>query len=332
MNDFVPAADQWLGLDFDGVRIQAGLVDSGGRVLRQITQETAAEVGPEKGFLQISRVARDVVIAADQTLADIGGVGLAIPGPIDLKDQILANPHEMPGWINFPLAEKISEELGLPAVMQRRINCVALAEQEIGVGRGTSSMALVRVGPQIESGIILGGDIFEGANSRAGEIGHQRIVIESPRRNYTGLYGSLEAYASETAMVDRAADALRAGEKSQLQQWMKEEAAQLTAQAVLDAAHDNDPLARRILEQVALFVGVGVVNLLHSLDPELLVLAGPLVHRESLFYELICQQINENILPPIGTATRVEAAALGEEAGIIGAAGCARNKFATSRS
>ncbi|MGL5098100.1 MAG: ROK family protein, partial [Planctomycetia bacterium] len=107
----------FLGIDLGGTNIKVGVVDDAGRALSSVSQPTEADKGPENGVARICETARQAVMAAGLTLSDIAAVGVGSPGPMDLREQILINPHNLPGWLNLPLAEKVGKSLGLPAVL-----------------------------------------------------------------------------------------------------------------------------------------------------------------------------------------------------------------------
>lgn len=319
----------FLGVDLGGTNIKAGVVDDTGRPLSSVSLTTEADRGPEHGVQRICQTAREAVIKSELTLDDIHSVGVGSPGPMDLQEQIIINPHNLPGWINLPLAAKVSENLGLRAVLQNDANAAAYGEFWAGAGRGCHTLVQFTLGTGIGSGIILGGQIWEGRHSHGAEAGHIRIDIRPEARlNGTGLYGSLEAYASATAVVARTQDALAAGEPSSLAATV-ESGQRLTARIIFEAGAAGDALAARIVEETAFYLAVGAVNLMHTIDPDIVVYSGGMIAAGGPFLERICHYVRDNALPIPAAKTRIAFAELGTDAGFIGAAGCARMKFAT---
>lgn len=323
------AGPYYLGVDLGGTNIKAGVVDDGGRPLSRVDRPTEAEKGPEEGIQRICQTAREAVLAADLTLAHLRAVGIGSPGPMDLKEQIIINPHNLPGWLNLPLAREVGNHLGLPAVLQNDANAAAFGEYWVGAGQGCNSMVQFTLGTGIGCGVVIGGKILEGEHSHGAEAGHQRIAIDNPRRNPTGLYGSLEAYASASAVVERTAEALAAGANSSLRD-ATGQGQNLTAKLIFEAARDGDPLAQRIVDETAFYLAIGAVNLMHIIDPDIVVFSGGMIAAGEPFLERIRTYIRQNALPVPAEKTKVMYARLGTDAGFIGAAGCARSKFATS--
>lgn len=320
----------YLGVDLGGTNIKAGVVDDRGRPLSSVSRPTEAQNGPEEGVQRICQTARTAVLESKLTLEDIQAVGVGSPGPMDLKEQIIINPHNLPGWLNLPLAKLVGEHLGLPAVLQNDANAAAFGEFWVGAGRECDSMVQFTLGTGIGCGIVIDGKILEGQHSHGGEAGHQRIALENPRRNDTGLYGSLEAYASATAVVERAREALATGTASRLNDKLAA-GQKLTSKLIFDVAEEKDELCQKIVDDTALYLAIGAVNLMHIVDPDMIVFSGGMIAAGQPFLDKIRKYILENALPVPGEKTKVIYAELGEDAGFIGAAGCARSRFATSR-
>ncbi|QDU61090.1 Glucokinase [Planctomycetes bacterium Pan216] len=321
----------YLGIDIRGASAHAGVVDDTGKAIGSVANPTHAERGSEQGVLQICRTAREAVMASALTLDDIEAVGICCRGPLDLTEQILLSPPNLPGWLNLPLPQLVGEQLGVRAVLQNDANAVAFAEHWVGAGQGANSLALFTLGSSIGCGILLRGQLLEGAHSHAGEAGHLRIALEQPRRNTTGLFGSLEAYASATAMVDRTREALVAGESSELLD-ATDRGEKLTAAFIFERATAGDALCERIVDETAFYLAVGAVNVMHLVDPEVVLFSGAMTDAGPGFLEKIRSCVRENALPILADATRIDYASLGSDAGFIGAAGCARKIFATSPS
>lgn len=318
----------WLGIDLGGTNIKAGVVDDEGRPLGRASIPTEPQHGGEKGVRQISEAAGIALSEAGLALDDVAAIGIGSPGPMDLKQQVLINPHNLPGWWNMPLANMVGEALGKRAVLQNDANAAAFGEYWVGAGKGCRSMVQFTLGTGVGCGIVIGGRILEGEHSHGGESGHLRIALVHPRRNGTGLYGSLEAYASATAVVERTEEALALGQPSVLGE---DKRGTLTSKRIFDAAAAGDELAGRIVEETAFYLAIGAVNLMHTIDPDMVVYSGGMIAAGEGFLERIREHVRQNALPVPAEKTEVLFAKLGADAGFIGAAGCARTKFGTSR-
>jgi glucokinase len=333
MSEASPQKPFFLGVDLGGTFIKAGVVDDDGVPLSREELETEAERGPEHGVQRICQAARNAVSKAGLTLNDVRAVGVGSPGPMDLDAQIIINPYNLPGWLNLPLARRVGESLGLPAVLQNDANAAAFGEYWAGVGRGKRSLVQFTLGTGIGCGIVIDGRLLEGRHSHGAECGHIRIDVRPDARlNNTGLRGSLEAYASATAVAARAREALAATDAPSALRRLEAEDGKLSSKTIFAAAKEGDALATKIVDDTAFYLAVGAVNLMHTIDPDVVVFSGGMINAGDFLLDRIRNYVAENALPVPAEKTLVTFAQLGTDAGFIGAAGCARSSFATSAS
>jgi glucokinase len=323
----------FLGVDLGGTNIKAGVVDDSGRPLSSVERPTEAERGPEHGIQRICQASREAVSQAGLTLDDIHSVGVGSPGPMDLEAQILINPYNLPGWLNLPLAKRVGENLGLRGVLQNDANAAAFGEFWAGVGQGKRSLVQFTLGTGIGCGIVIDGKLLEGRHSHGGECGHIRIDIRPDARlNNTWLRGSLEAYASATGVAARAREVLEATVEPSALRTLEAKGETLGSKTIFEAAKTGDAVATRIVDETAFYLAVGAVNLMHTIDPDVVVFSGGMIKAGDFLLEKIRKYVMENALPVPAAQTLVAFAELGTDAGFIGAAGCARSTFAISAS
>jgi glucokinase len=183
-------------------------------------------------------------------------------------------------------------------------------------------MVMFTLGTGIGGGIVVGGAILQGRHSHGGECGHIIIETNHGRRCSCGALGHLEAYASATAVVKRALEALDANPGPSLLRSI--ERSELSSRAVSNAAQVGDPLAQRLMRETSHFLAVGAVSLMHTIDPDIVLFGGGMIAAGLTFLEDIRTDIRSMAFPVPAARTRIEYAQLGGEAGFIGAAGCAR--------
>jgi glucokinase len=312
----------FLGIDLGVTNIKGGVVDDQGRPLSVVGVPTRAADGPEGGLRRLAEVGRRAVAESGLDWGQIAAVGLGSPGPMDLAAGRLLEPHHLPGWNDLPIRDRLAEDLGKPTVLQNDANAAAYGEYWAGAGRGVQSLVMFTLGTGIGGGIIDRGRIVEGRHGHGGEVGHIIVQMENARRCPCGGFGHLEAYASATALVQRAVEALGRQETTVLRRRLAED--NLTARAIHEAAEAGDPLARRLMRETARYLAVGAVSLMHAIDPDLVLFGGGLIAAGPKFLADIRADIRGMALPVPGARTRVQFAALGGDAGVIGAAGCAR--------
>jgi glucokinase len=220
--------------------------------------------------------------------------------------------------------EHIARVFGLPTAFQNDANAAAFGESWAGAGKHAHSLVLFTLGTGVGGGIIIGDTVVQGEHSHGGELGHMKIEMTNPRQCGCGRWGCLEAYASATAVVKRAMEALaQPGAQSCLTAGVKK-AGGLTARDVFEAAATGDAVADRLVEDTAYYLAVGAVNVMHSIDPDMVVFGGGMVGAGTDFLLRIRRHVQKLAFPVPAERTIVSYAQLGSDAGFIGAAGCAR--------
>jgi glucokinase len=323
----------FVGIDLGGTNIKVGVVDDCGRTLAFLSIPTLVERGAEDGARRMGEAARQVIAAAGLTLADVLRVGLGTPGTMDLVSGMLLEPVNLPNWRNFPIRDRVAHHAGLPVTYANDAGAAAYGEFWIGSGRELHSMIVFTLGTGIGCGIVVGELSIDGEHGHGAECGH--IIIDSrddARLCGCGQRGHLEAYASATAVVKRTHEALAAGRPSSLTGLMAK-GEELTPLVIGEQAESNDALALEIVLETARYLGIGVVTVMHTIDPNGVVLGGamtfggadrPLGRR---FLQRVREEVRCRALPIPAQKTSIEFAELGGDAGYIGAAGLARLEF-----
>ena len=310
-----------LGIDIGGTNLVVGSVAEDGSKLHALGSEpTHAEAGQSDVLDRLIALAQRTL---DQTRreipgAEILGVGVGAPGPLDTKSGIVLLTPNL-GWVNLPLRQIIHERLGLPAVLDNDANCAVLGEWWMGAARGTRNAIGITIGTGIGGGIIVDGKLFHGASDCAGEIGHTTIDTEG-RRCKCGNYGCLEAYASGPNIALRAVEEIKAGAVSRLPNYVNGDLRQITAQTVYQAAHDGDDLALEVVNDTARFLGVGIGNLLNVFNPEAVVVCGGVTLAGDHLFVPLRREVARRAFKPAVTACRIVPGELAGTAGVYGAA------------
>jgi len=310
----------YVGLDVGGTTMKGGVVDDAGRSLGKVSLPTEAHRGQAAGLERMCETIRAAVAEAGIGLADVAAIGVATPGTMDIPAGVILDPPNLKPWQNVPVRDHVHRAFGLPTAFQNDANAAALGEFWVGAGRSTHSMALFTLGTGVGGGIVIDGQVLTGRHSHGAELGHMKIEMTSPRQCGCGRWGCLEAYASATAVVKRAREAL-AGDKGQS---VLHRAGELTARAVFEAAAAGDGLARHLVEETAFYLAVGAVNVMHSIDPDMIVYGGGMTAAGPDFLERIRHHVRVMAFPVTAERTLVRYAELGTDAGYIGAAACGR--------
>jgi glucokinase len=321
------------GIDLGGTNIKVGVVDDLGRPLSWLSVPTEVEKGPEDAAQRMGTAVQRAIREAGLVRSAIAWVGLGSPGGMDIAAGMLLAPVNLKGWNNFPLRDRVSHHCGLPVSFENDANAAAYGEYWVGSGREFQSMVLFTLGTGIGGGIIIGDTVVRGAHSLGGECGH--IIIDSredARVCNCGKRGHLEGYASAIAVIRRTQEALNAGHSSSLTKRLAD-GAELTPKLVADEAELGDQLSTQIIHETARYIGIGTINMMHSVDPDAVLLGGAMTFggRNSElgrhFLAQIQAEVDRLAWPTTGKKTVIDFASLGGDAGYIGAAGVARLEY-----
>jgi glucokinase len=313
---------KYVGIDVGGSSIKGGVVDDGGRVLSSVSLATEAHLGQEHGLERMCATVREAVAAAKLSLADIAAIGVATPGTMDIPAGLILDPPNLKPWKNVPVRRHIHEEFQKPTAFQNDANAAAYGEFWVGAGKDVHSMVLFTLGTGVGGGIIIGDLVVEGEHSHGAEVGHIKIEMTNPRQCGCGRWGCLEAYASATAVVKRTLEALQQNPSS-LSEVLKRNG-EVTSRDVFDSAATGDAVAVKIVGDTAFYLAVGAMNLMHTIDPDMVVFAGGMIAAGEDFLDKIRGHVRQLAFPVPAEKTTLCYAKLGTDAGFIGAAACAR--------
>jgi glucokinase len=310
-----------LGIDIGGTNLVVGSVaEDGSRVVATASEPTHAEAGASDVVDRLVALAQRVIAETRREVpgAEILGVGVGAPGPLDTKRGIVLLTPNL-GWVNMPLRQIIHDRLGLPAALDNDANCAVLGEWWVGAARGARHAIGITIGTGIGGGLILDGRLYHGASDVAGEIGHTTIDTEG-RRCKCGNYGCLEAYASGPNIALRAVEAIQAGAESSLPAHVGGDLTRVTAQTVYEAAQDGDELALEVVNDTAKFLGLGIANLLNVFNPEVVVVCGGVTQAGDHLFVPLRREVARRAFKPAVTGCRIVPGELAGTAGVFGAA------------
>lgn len=323
------ASIRYLGIDVGGTNIKSGVVDDNGNVLARSSVPTEAVKGPDHGVNQMCAAARQALQQIDLTLDDVTAIGLATPGTMDIPAGMLVNPSNLPGWMNYPVRQRVEEALQRPTILQNDANAAAYGEYWAGSARDASSLVFFTLGTGLGGGIIVEDTIIQGEHSHGSEIGHTILEFNNGRRCSTGQFGTAEAYCSATALMQQFRKAMEEGRTSTVSDRM-DDVTPLSPLLMAEEAEKGDELSVELILEMARYLGAAVTSACHAIDPTMVLLGGAMTfgrHETSIgrrFLEEVRSEFRRRAFPVVGDNVIVDYASLGGNAGFIGAAGCAR--------
>ena len=313
-----------VGVDIGGTNLVVGLVPlAGGAPLGLRSRATQPERGADAAVADVARMAEAAIAEtldeAGGSREDVVGVGIGCPGPLDLSRGVVVETPNL-GWDGYPIRDRISEVLDLPATLDNDANCATYGEWWMGAGRGVASLVGVTLGTGIGGGIVIDGQLVRGASGCAGEVGHMTIDLHG-RRCACGNYGCLEAYASGPNIAARAREGIEAGYVSSIPELVNGDLSQVTALTVYEALIGGDGYAQEVMLETAKFLGAGIANLVNVLNPERVVLVGGVTRAGEHLLGPLRSEVRRRAFDWAANACTIVLGELPETAGVIGAVG-----------
>lgn len=313
-----------IGVDLGGTNLRVAAVTGSGQTLEVLRSSTPLSLGREH---VIDEIAAEVLVLAQKFRAShrLKGIGVGVPGILDLASGTLHSAANLPGWDHYPVRVVLEQKLGVPVVLENDANCAALGEKWLGAGRDIEDLCMLTLGTGVGGGFVFNGRPWHGMTGMAGEIGHMTVMPEGAACG-CGNRGCLEQYASATAVVRLASEMIADGTAPELQR--AAQIAPLTARTVYDAAIQGDAAAQKIFDVVGRALGIVLANLVNALNLPLYVVGGGLAEAWQAFSPALFRELhNRSVVFSAGEngeaglkATRIVPAELHESAGLIGAA------------
>lgn len=300
-----------IGVDLGGTLIRAVRTDLAGGKGSRTELPTEAESGGEAVMERIYAAIEEVIGEAKSD--EVLGIGIGAPGPIG-RDGRIYDPPNLPNWGDFSLSEKIRERFDVTAIAGNDANVAALGEHIFGAGNGVDDLVYITISTGIGGGIISGGELLIGARGYAAEVGHQTLVADGPMCG-CGQPGHLEALASGPAIVRNAKERLEAGASSTIPDYGEE----IRGKSISEAAHAGDELARELFAEAGFYIGLGLVNLIHVLEPKRILIGGGVSQAGDLLFDPIRATVQQHVMSPIYRDVEILPAALGADVGLMGA-------------
>lgn len=306
--------------DIGGTKALLGLVDAEGHILARERYLLGADRDPQRIVDELARRWRNLAQRRGLAWQEAVGVGCSAAVMADVERGLVFSAPALFGAArNVPLADLLSQATGLPAFIEMDAYAAALGEAWQGVGANVDYFVYVVVGTGIGAGILQHGRVFRGYRGTAGEFGHATIDPNGPLCN-CGRYGCLEALASGPAIATRARAALTQGRQSLVS--MLAGGGEITSAVVFAAARQGDEVAQEVVRHTVEYLGIGLSNLIHILNPRVIGLGGGvMLGGADLLLEPLRQEVKRRCGSWVDTEEmRIDLAALGEDAALLGVA------------
>ena len=303
-----------IGIDLGGTNIAVGVVNENYEIVAHHSVPTGASRPAEEVIRDMGDAVEAVLVKSGVSIDQCESMGIGSPGNCDSERGVVARAYNL-GWFDVPVCAMLHERFGIPVRLSNDANCAALAETVAGAAIGCENMVLITLGTGVGGGIIIDGKIYAGMRSAGAELGHTLLVLDGEPCT-CGRKGCWETYASATALIRQAKKAAAEHPESLLAQ-----AEEITGLAVFQAADKGDAVAQAVIDQYCVYVAAGFTDLVNSLAPEMILLGGGISRQGERILAPMREYVMNNCFgQKDGAIPVIKAAALGNEAGIIGAA------------
>jgi glucokinase len=312
---------KYIGCDLGGTNLRAAIVDvENGAVLHQMSIPTLAREGHDAVMQRMGALFLQVIEKAGLKKEDIGGVGIGVPGVLDLeKGETLFLPN-LPGtWPHVPLRDTITKLTGLPTSILNDVRSSTYGEWRFGAGRGMDTVAVFAIGTGVGGGLVVNGQLHLGIGGTGGEIGHTTIDFNGPKCG-CGNYGCLEAYASAPAISAMGMKAVSQGLTTRISELCEYDLNRITPELIARAAVEGDEIAKGIYERAGFYIGIAAANMCVALGPRRVIIGGGVSRAGELLLAPIRRTVNERVTVMPVDQVEIVQSQLGDNAGVIGVA------------
>ena len=302
-----------VGVDVGGTKVAAGRV-AGARAT-DIAERPTDLSSPAALLDEIEAAARETIERAGR--ADAVGIGL--PSQIDFASGTVVASVNIP-LEGIAVREELEGRLGTRVYVDNDANCAALAEAQFTDDAPAQSLVMLTLGTGVGGGVVIDGRIFRGSSGLGAELGH--VVVDADGPECPGACpnrGCLEALCSGTALEREATAFAAANADSELGRVGAEQGGRVKGRAVVAAARDGDEDARRLLAELARWLGVGIASFVNIFEPDHVVIGGGLSAAADLFLARAEEEARARALPALASRLRISVAQAGNDAGVIGA-------------
>lgn len=329
-----------IGVDLGGTNLRIAAVDSNGKVLEKITTSTEVTRGRDFVIDEMCAAIQHTFLKFHAS-GEVAGIGIGIPGIIEMQTGMLRESPNLPGWHDYPVRDEIERRLSTTVVLENDANAAALGEKWLGAASAVDDMCMLTLGTGVGGGLVLKGQVWHGMTGMAGELGHINVSPNGPPCN-CGSCGCLEQLASATAIKRMAIEAIATGKAPELARAMNSEP-EFSSKVVHQMAMQGDEAAREIFHRVGDALGIVLADLINIFNLPMYVIGGGVASAWDAFAPAMLERIRKNSFVYRATAPKENArgvhgsnvpddalparrttiitrALLGSDAGLIGAA------------
>lgn len=308
-------------VDLGATSVDVAITDLNSRVLAHCSESADVGEGPQSVLDRVVKILQNMLAENSFNPANVWGIGMGVPGPVEFSTGTPVSPPIMPGWGNFSIRHYLGRHFTCPVYVDNDVNIHAVGEAAVGVSVGVANSVFVKIGTGIGSGLVVHGQLYRGSQGSAGDIGH--IQVDYPGAGHAicrcGNVNCLEALAGGQAIGLAAEEAARSGQSLRLADRLSEKGF-LTAMDVGEMADKGDAWCTEKIRQSGRIIGYTLAGMVNFLNPSVIVIGGGVANFGDRFLAAIREIVYRRSLPLATRSLRIERSGLGSHAGVIGAA------------
>ena len=316
-----------IAVDLGGTNLRIAAVSGEGKMLEKVTTGTEVQLGRDHVIQEMCDAIQSLT-TKHRSAGDLAGIGIGVPGFIDMDTGTIMRSPNLQDWANFPVRQEIERRLSTKVVLENDANAAAMGEKWLGAGRNTDHMAMYTLGTGVGGGIVMNGRLWHGMNGMANELGHFNIESEGHPCG-CGSRGCLEQYASATAIVRMAHEEIDSGNAPDLADFARGNV-EFTSRGIYQLAIQGHPTAQKIYQCVGRALGIGIGSMINALNLPMYVIGGGVSSAWEAFAPAMFQELKvRSFIYSVTAPDRVEKgekhtvvtiALMGSDAGLYGAA------------
>ncbi|MCM3116522.1 ROK family transcriptional regulator [Neobacillus sp. MER 74] len=314
---FDPNTKYIIGVSISNSFIKISEMNLEGNILRKEIHSTNYQQGEE--IINLTLTIIQQFLHSMENLEDCEGISIITPGIVDARRGIISYNTKLKLY-DIPLKKMVEQRFGLPTYLDNDTNAFVLAENYFGSFGQYKDLVYITIGDGVGSGIMLNGKIIRGYKGSAGELGHTSIV-KGGQKCECGNEGCLENYVNWPAIYSKIVTALMSrGKETMIKDLVGEDLNRITPAVFVQALKEGDPLCLQILDEIVSHLASGIINTIHLLNPEVIILSGEIVQESDLFVDLLKSCVSKKVIPILKEEVNIQPTSLGAEFEMLGAA------------
>lgn len=314
----------YIGIDLGGTNIAAGIVDESFKIVKKGSTPTLVNRDPELIIADMGKLCMSLLDDAGIDINEVACAGIAAPGSINPETGVIEYANNLP-FLRFPIADILRKYLPVKKIcLENDANAAALGEAVGGAAKGKRLSVMITLGTGVGGGVIIDGKIYSGFNYAGAELGHT-VIEHNGRQCSCGRKGCFEAYASATALVNMTKEKLAACKDTVMWEMCGNDISKADARIAFAAMKQGDRAGKEVVDMYISYLACGITNMINIFQPEVLLIGGGVCNEKDYLLKPLVEIVNtEQYTRNQPIKTEIKIAALGNDAGIVGAAALGR--------